>query len=246
VISEPKHPLVVSITDQLSKRSVKRKQAKAVFDADGTLWSVDMGEEFLQLLAQQSSYANIYDTYQKMRWGGLKKEALIYAAQVVHGMTPKEVLTLADQHFQSSLRQKVFPIMRQLLMELSKLDFALYVVSASPRWAVIPGALHLGIPEQNVFGLETSLENGRYTKELATTYTSGAGKAEALRKARVENILFAAGNSIDDLHLLQASEGLKLCLSSAPMNTPLAESEASLAAHASQQGDNWIQLRLHV
>ncbi len=215
----------------------------AAFDADGTLWSTDMGDEFLKAFAQTAGHEHVFQHYLTMRWGGQKREALIYACQVVAGMSPDAVDAFCEELFQRHLKSSVFPLMQEFLAWLLSKNVQVYIVTASPSWAVVPGAHFLGLEAENVLGLKTSLRNGFYTDELCTPYTSGEGKATALKQACLASHPFlTAGNTPDDLALLRLSRGLKVAVRSAPEGTRLGPIEKQLADQA--VGEDWIKIDL--
>lgn len=91
-----------------------------------------------------------------------------------------------------------------------------YVVTASIKWAVEPGALFLGIPADNVIGVNTKVHNGVITDQIDGVVTWHEGKVDGLLKKTNKAPFFAAGNTIGDLALLELATHIRLANCAAP------------------------------
>lgn len=212
----------------------------AAFDADGTLWGFDCGEAFLSYLQDQEVLGPIsgkspVEFYESMRWGGETKKALKWLAQISAGRTLEEVRKMAAHCFDSEEKVPVFPDMRDLINKLKSSGFEVYIVSASPKWAVEAAAVHVGVDKSHVIGLMTKIQNNKLTEEMDGPVTSGEGKVEALlHTTQGFNPTFAAGNTHSDLPLMESAQ-IRLAIASSEASHPLFKVEQEVQALAKEK-----------
>ncbi len=172
-----------------------------VFDADGTLWRGDVGEDFLRHLCAEGlvpegSYAR-YDALHQAD----PPAAYAFAVTVMKGLLDAELAVRATDFFTQRFVGRVFPYVRPLLAQLRTAGYEVWVCSASPRWVVEPGAAHLGIASSQVIAVDAALVEGRLTERIMTPVPAGPGKVEWLRRKNVAPVL-AIGNGDLDLDML--------------------------------------------
>lgn len=80
-----------------------------------------------------------------------------------------------------------------------------YIVSASNRWSVAPGARALGIDADHVIAVDVAVERGLLTDRVSDPIPTLAGKPGLLRQRAGRDGDLAFGNSRLDLPLLEAS-----------------------------------------
>lgn len=109
-----------------------------VFDADGTLWQGDVGDELVRDLGRFEEYERLVrrDPIAGYTW----------AAELLEGLDERALLERCERLF---ARQRIFDFVRPVLSRLGDV----YIVSASPRVAVLPGAKALGIPDDRVIAV---------------------------------------------------------------------------------------------
>lgn len=206
-----------------------------VFDADGTLWRGDVGEDFLRFLAQQRRLGarsdGCYARYEALL-SASPARAYGFAVEVMGGLDEAELSAWCADFFERRYAGRVFPFVRPLLARLSGAGFVPWICSASPRWTVIPGAAALGIPAGRVIGVDCAVESGRLTGEVAQPVPCGPGKVTWLERRGVKAAL-AVGNGDLDLDMLAAAER-------AIVVAPL-DSENGLVAEGRRRG--WPILR---
>jgi phosphoserine phosphatase len=216
------------------------------FDADGTLWDTDLGENFFQHQIDNNQVSLPADP-----WGNyydLKKinndpsSAYVWLAQINKNQKLVDVQGWAQTAFDSILPKPIFSEQKKLIDLLLKNDVQIYIVTASIKWAVEPGARALGLTADNVIGVETVVTNGIITDTQVAPITYRAGKVEALLK-KTNNIkpFLSSGNSIGDYELLQCATDIKLAVSAASRDDKLFKSENELLTLATE--NNWWRHR---
>ncbi len=186
-------------------------QGRAVaFDADGTLWRGDVGEELMRFLAAEDRLPRhrgrrgVYEEYER-RVATDPADAYAFAVEVMEDIPEVELSALCDDFFRRRFEGRVFPYARRLVAALAEADYALWIVSASPLWPVVAGALALGIPEQNVIGVDCVRREGRLSSEVLRPVPCGEGKVAWLERKGIRPVL-AVGNGDLDLPMLAWSE----------------------------------------
>jgi HAD superfamily phosphoserine phosphatase-like hydrolase len=181
----------------------------AAFDADGTLWGTDVGENFFQFQIDRQLVPLPEDPW--AAYEGMKEkshpEAYLWLAQILKGRPLKEVRDWAREAVASYPGGlPVFPWMRDLITFLREAGVEIYVVTASITWAVEPAAALLGIPADRVVGVETAVENGLVTANQHGPITWREGKVEGLlQRTQGRRPFFAAGNTMGDFQLIECA-----------------------------------------
>ena len=213
----------------------------AAFDADGTLWDCDIGEGFFNYEIKNLPLKGLppdpwahYDEW-KLRD---PIAAYLWLAQINKGHSYSEIQKWASQAIETRPDGlPIFESQKRVLEFLKTNGFEIYIVTASVRWAVVPAAARLGIPDDHVLGVETRIENGIVTDEQFGPMTWREGKATAILK--VTNgvaPIFAAGNTTGDTALLELASHVRLAVSSKSNAGELEKSEAAFQAHARKNG----------
>lgn len=208
--------LMIEIEKKCS--SVPQSLRFAAFDADGTLWDSDIGENFFEFQIQNCGLALPADPWKHYR--ELKKQypplAYTWLATINAGFSLQQVRGWAKSAID---RQSIsiFESQRQLIEFLRKLEFKIFVVTASVKWAVEPAAALLGFSFDEVLGVCTNIENGLVSSAPVEPITWRQGKATALLNATGGvRPLFCSGNTLGDIALLELSEGPCLAIRSQP------------------------------
>src|SRR5688572_22951735 len=97
-------------------------EGPVAFDADGTLWEGDVGDELVRDLGR-------FDEYERR----VKADPIAgytWAVEILEGMRRDEVDERCRRLF---AKQRVFDFVKPLLARLEDV----YIVSASPKWAVL-------------------------------------------------------------------------------------------------------------
>lgn len=218
----------------------------AAFDADGTLWDTDLGENFFQYQIDEKSVPLPDDPWK--HYFDLKKinndprDAYVWLAQINAGRSLSAVRTWCQQAFDRIQPKPIFSEQKKLIEFLLSNSVQIYIVTASIKWAVEPGARALGLSEDNVIGVETRIENNIITSDKILPITYREGKVAALLK-KTGNVkpFLSAGNTIGDYELLEASTHIKLAVSAASRDDRLFKGENDLQTMAIEK--NWWRHR---
>ena len=180
----------------------------AAFDADGTLWEGDIGEEVLQDLVATGSLVNPppapWEEYLR-RVRRDPADGFAFAVQVMHGLDEEKVRAVSERIFEERFASAIFREVRACLGHLLARKWDVYVVSASNRWSVEVGAKRLGVSAARVIGLSVLVEGGKLTDHVVQPVPTLQGKPDLLRQLAGRDPDLAFGNSVLDLPLLLAS-----------------------------------------
>lgn len=241
-------PFSQQLIDELRTQVLKAKERTpgphyAAFDADGTLWDSDLGEQFFQY---QIDHCGLAPLKKGDPWGYYNStkevdpiKAYLWLAQISAGVALSEVRQWAkdcvDRH-----GARIFSPQKQMIQWLQEQDIEVFIVTASIQWAVEPAGEKVGIPFENVIGIQTQTDSqGRVTSEQKGVITWREGKAKALLE-RTQGVapLFCSGNTYGDIALLETSQGGRLCIQTQTEKNSLYEEERRLRIHAEDQG--WL------
>lgn len=179
----------------------------AVFDADGTLWRGDVGEDFLRYLGANgllpAAPPNVFARYEALHETE-PLEAYAFAVRVMEGVAEADLERWSAQFFEQRFKGRLFGFVRPLFEVLNEARVAIWLCSASPRWIVQAGARAIGLEPAQVIGVDTEVRAGRLTTELKLPVTAGEGKVTWLARRGV-SFGFAAGNGELDLPMLEAA-----------------------------------------
>lgn len=213
----------------------------AAFDADGTLWDIDIGESFFDHQIATKAVplpSDPWKHYEELKLVD-KPAAYLWLAQINAGISISQVRAWAED---AVLKLEPLPFLTEqvrLIEGLKNRSFEIFVVTASVKWAVEPAAQRLGIPIQNVLGIQTAIVGDIVTDQAAGPITFREGKAQAiLQSTNGVRPLFCAGNTLGDEHLLKASQGLALAVRSQKHGESLFDSESELQVLAEKHG--WL------
>jgi phosphoserine phosphatase len=218
----------------------------AAFDADGTLWDSDAGETFFDW---EIHHAGLRDLPEDpwAHYHALKKlnpiTAYVWLAQINAGVPLWKVREWARQCFAEHPAWPVFESQRRLVDLLRSLDFEIFIITASIKWAVEPVAALVGIDHDHVIGITTKInEVDCVGMEAVLPITWRQGKADGLLGAtKGIRPIIASGNTLGDIALLETASHIQLAIST--QNTPggLFDEEAKLGDEADRRG--WLRHR---
>lgn len=213
----------------------------AAFDADGTLWDSDLGEA---LFAYQ--IANRLVPLPEDPWGhynNLKHNvsfpaAYLWLAQINKGIPLKQVQAWAQKAVEEEQPVPVLQSQKEIIAHLKSRGVHVYIVTASVKWAVEPGAPLLGLTADSVIGITTKIDTAGFVTDIQDgPITYREGKVEALlQKTGGVLPIFAAGNTLGDLPLLESSAAVRLAVAAMPIGKTYFESERELLKIAETRG----------
>ncbi|MGL5684026.1 MAG: HAD family hydrolase [Marinifilaceae bacterium] len=204
-------------TKDLNERKV------AVFDGDGTVFG-----QVPHYLADEALYRYADLNYKgKTDSLSLAKMKILndmvadgdnvgksYVEQRVHflsGMTVEEVENMGMDCYLASYPGKFYPEMKQFLENLKEYGFEIWVITASPEilYQKFIGE-ELGIPDINIIGVKSVIENDRLTGEIILPIPQDDGKASVIPTFIKAKPLVVGGNSRGDMDMLNQSVGIKM------------------------------------
>ncbi len=215
----------------------------AAFDADGTLWDSDVGENFFQY---QIDFCNLPGLKSLDPWAhymSLKKihppDAYLWLAQLCAPFPVEEIREWAQETL-TSFPPSVLLSQKILIAELLKRNIQVFVVSASTHWAVESAMSIVGLAPESAVGVKTKVVNGLVTKQQEGPITWREGKRTALlEKTNGVLPILCSGNSSGDLHLLECSTLIRLAVQTQTSNSKhagLFQDEQKLLSVAQDRG----------
>lgn len=213
----------------------------AVFDADGTLWDTDLGEAFFQWQIKHSALPNLppdpWQHYRQMKSLGDPRPAYLWLAQINKGQKFAQVRSWAQECVDSLQPLPFFEDQKKLIAMFLRKNVQVYIVTASVKWAVEPGAKMLGLGDSQVLGISTLIENGLVTDKNAGEITYREGKLSALlQKTGGVKPFFACGNSPGDSSLLAGATRISLAVGATREGHELFAAEENLRSEAEKNG----------
>jgi Phosphoserine phosphatase len=222
----------------------EEKNPVAAFDADGTLWDTDLGENFFQ-----HQIANKLVPLPEQPWNHYLEmkakhapTAYLWLAQICKNYSLDTVHSWAREALAEFKPLPLFTEQQKVIDLFLKKGVQIYIITASVKWAVEPGAKALGLTYDNVIGIETEVEGGNVTDKQKGFISYRQGKVDALlARTGGQKPFFASGNTMGDYQLLQSATRLSLAVSAAAENHKLFETEKELAGEADKHG--WLRHR---
>jgi HAD superfamily phosphoserine phosphatase-like hydrolase len=181
-----------------------------VTDADGTLWSDDIGEGFLKALIQDHALmspearGDVWATYEdKVRRD--KASGYAWAAQVMAGLPEDVVRHRAADFARTFVPEHLYPSMKTLLGEAKARGCETWIVSASNQWIVEAAAPLLGLEPSHAVGIRVAVEAGKLTSKVVAPVTYKAGKVSAIAKFIGRDPTLVTGDSFGDVEMLASA-----------------------------------------
>lgn len=190
-------PQVVSLIETIVRDHAGQS---VVFDADGTLWRGDVGEDFLRYGAHHGYFEASYQRYEAILAQSAER-AYAYCVEVLRD----QPLPLLEQRcaafFAERYAGRIFTFVRPMLARLKAAGCPVWICSASPLWTVVPGALALDIPVAQVIAAGCEVRDGKLTGTVSPPVPVGPGKVTWLQRASLTPAL-AVGNGDFDIDML--------------------------------------------
>jgi phosphoserine phosphatase len=236
--------LLKKILDDLDRIAAQHNGPRiAAFDADGTLWPIDVGELFFKYQIESGELPGLppdpWNHYHNMKIEKGNPAAYLWLAQINKGKTIDQVREWAKDAVKKAHPIPTFDFQHAIIEKLKSLNFKIYIVTASITWAVEPAAALYGLNYDSVLGVHTRIDKNYVTDIQEGVITYRQGKVDALLAASQNQYpLFVSGNTEGDLFLLEASKGIRLVVASArPHEKVLFETEQKMQRLAKER--NW-------
>jgi HAD superfamily phosphoserine phosphatase-like hydrolase len=185
------------------------------FDADGTLWKHDIGEELLRRLITARKILSIdysQDIYAQYEAKVKISRTLGYtwAVQLMAGLSEEEVTGWSKKLAKEWIYYR--DPMKKLVQAFKTAGFEVWIISASNVWIVREAAKYMGIEPEKCRGIEVEVENGFLTDRIVHPVTSEATKCDAILKWIGKTPEVAAGDSFGDLQMLEMATRLRIVI----------------------------------
>ncbi len=184
-----------------------------LFDMDHTLINNDCDvswKEFLinKGIAPETANAQADFFYEQYLRAELDVDAFLrFQLSEFLGRTEQEMEELTQEHFESLVKERVYPQALDLVQKLISSGKRVAMLTATNKTIATPIANHFGISE--VLACEVKIVDGKYTNELATNYSCGEGKVSYAKEFCLANDLTMDeiayyGDSTSDIPILSA------------------------------------------
>lgn len=182
----------------------------ACFDADGTLWSEDIGEaSYRSLLAggvlptlPGADPEAVYRDYEA-RVDVDRSAGYAWAVQCMAGVRESDLAVWSRQMAYAWPNYR--PAMTGLVRGLTAAGVDVWIVSASNVWVVRAAVARLGVAPDRVIAMESVVRDGVLTDEMVRPLICLEGKVEAIDRYIGVRPDLAAGDSVGDLAMLAAA-----------------------------------------
>jgi phosphatidylglycerophosphatase C len=220
---------IASLEELLGEVNRAPNETLLAFDADGTLWSGDVGIDNFEALLErgailpnvasalrdEASSSNLplaqsataqarilYEAYQRGVYS--EERAFRMMAWAFAGYRADEVRTFAAEVARTTgLRDRMHAEILPIVAWAERRGVLRYVVSASHAEVVASSIEQMGLPIDGIFAMSQPEEEGLLLARVVEPATYGAGKTAALSAGvRGKTLLAAFGDSAFDLHLL--------------------------------------------
>jgi len=206
-------------TKTLNERKV------AVFDCDGTVFGqvpFYLADEALYQYADQvlkerddeESRTKLAILDRMVEHGdNVSKRYVEDRVHFLSGLTPEEIEDIGYNCYISSYRGKFYPEMKELIDNLKRYGFEIWIITASPEILYQKFvALELDIPVVNIIGVKSVVKEGITTGEIILPIPQDDGKAHAIETFIKARPLIVGGNSRGDMDMVNESAGLKIMI----------------------------------
>lgn len=178
----------------------------ACFDADGTLWSMDIGEAFFRWLIAGDLLPNfrgekeIYDRYEK-EVEKSRADGYFWAVSTMAGIPVEDIVLWSKQMAYAWPNYRT--AMHDLVLGLKAAGFEVWIVSATNKWTVTEGGKLIGFDPNQVIGMAAKIKDGVITAEAELPLVANAGKVEIIDRVIGRRPDLAFGDSKGDLEMLE-------------------------------------------
>lgn len=158
------------------------------------------------------------------------------------GETMEGLRELGDDCFRRTYPGKIYAPMKQLIAELHKNDFEVWIITASPE-ALYQKFLsrELGVPVWRILGVKSVVRDGIVTDEMIEPVPQDEGKRHAIETFVQTRPLFAAGNSRGDREMINFSADFRMIVN--PDSARPADGGMSVEEMAKEGGWHAVRIR---
>jgi HAD superfamily phosphoserine phosphatase-like hydrolase len=215
--------VTASIPEGVLRLADRTGRRAAAFDADGVLWNGDVSEDFTRWMIDRGWFDGaLWEHYEAVN----RRDPAAGCVEILRfyrGHELSELRARVAEFWRSAAPRRWKATVIATFRWLAGHGFSVFVVSGTPRVVLEPLAQHLPVAHDHIVALELAVDRqGRATGGPSGVVTCGPGKALRLQQAWSGPVLFAAGNSILDIEMLQLSEGWRWAVDPDPQLRALA------------------------
>ncbi len=196
--------------ERIATAAARRPNGVVAFDADGTLWGGDVGEDWLSVMRSDDSIARAWldETHAADADPAAEERLMELVALGLTGRSAEAVSAYAQRviapiDWPSRLHGETIA----MLSGIARLDVDIFVVSASPRAIVEACVSRLGIATERVVATTPMFRDGVMVGEVERPIPYGEGKVTCLRRAIGDRPWLAAfADNHFDAAMLRACE----------------------------------------
>lgn len=205
-------PFSPAFRDAISAQLASPGQRKlACFDADGTLWSEDLGEALFRWLAAghllpvlgSRDPRDVWEEYET-RVAKNRAQGYAWAVQCMAGLKEGELVKWCQQLAYAWPNCR--PAMVGLVKGLSEAEYEVWLVSASNAWVIEAAAPFVGGKVEQVLGMRVEVDGTTLSDRLVLPLTCNQGKVDAIAQRLGRAPDLAVGDSLGDLEMLEAAK----------------------------------------
>jgi HAD superfamily phosphoserine phosphatase-like hydrolase len=217
----------------------------ALFDADGTLWTNDIADDFTiwMIGTGRISTGKNWAKYKKI-YSKDAPEGCRYLLTFFKGMPIEELHKHVETYWDTFMKLEAIDEPVALLKYFAAQKFRIWVVTGSPTDFLLP--LHRKLPVDKVIGMDFEVnKKGIITGKHAGISCAGPGKAEKVRSLWPGPIQFAAGNALLDEAMMRLARDVAWAVHPHPELEKIAKAEGweILPSQKPPYGtDGWLTL----
>ena len=110
------------------------------------------------------------------------REAYIYGTKLCQGMNRNDIITFAQNYFESTLNKYYFISSMEIIKRLKSLGIEIYIISASPDYFVKGASKSIGVDSNNLYGIELEHRNNIFGNSVLEPVNYGSGKIETIQR----------------------------------------------------------------
>jgi len=186
----------MAVPDFIRDIPLRDEPRLALFDADGTLWENDIADDCTlwmigtgRIRAGSADWARYRGIYAKDANEGCRHLLGFY-----RGLSLSDLTVHVETYWRDFMKLDYIPEPLEVLHELARRGFPIWVVTGSPTDLLFP--LLKKLPVERIVGMDYELDaRGIITGRHLGISCAGEGKAEKVKSLWTGPIQFAAGNA---------------------------------------------------
>lgn len=230
------HSKIPHFVNNLPKASGKQL---ALFDADGTLWTDDVADDFTKYAIDTGllKHGHLWDEYLKV-YAGHPPRGCEYALKLYAGIKLEDVQECVLDWWQNHANRNWINEVLETLYHLKEKDYETLVVTGTPTDLISP--LENVLPIDKVIGMDFEVgEDGFLTGNFSGISCAAEGKAKKIKFLYPNHeVVFACGNSTMDIPMMEQAN--KVIWSIYPNNSFLKESK-ELNWHVLERPSDFVE-----